>query len=187
MVRALAKFLFFVSGWRLGGKFPADVKKAVMVAAPHTSNWDLVYARAAFYLMGIPVRFTIKKEWIKGPMGWFLKKLGAIAIDRQKFKSADKRGSSVAAMIELFDSREELVVLVTPEGTRKYAEKWKTGFYYVALGAKLPIVLGYLNYKEKVAGIGPAIQPTGDIEIDMEKIKDFYRKIPAKYPDQGVK
>jgi 1-acyl-sn-glycerol-3-phosphate acyltransferase len=68
MIRLLAKFLFFITGWRFEGEFPRDVKKAVMVAAPHTSNWDLLYARAAFYLMRIPVRFTIKKEWIKGPM-----------------------------------------------------------------------------------------------------------------------
>jgi 1-acyl-sn-glycerol-3-phosphate acyltransferase len=90
-------------------------------------------------------------------------------------------------MIDLFNERESLVVLVTPEGTRKYAEKWKTGFYYVALGANVPIVLGYLDYKEKAAGIGPKIQPTGDIDADLEAIKSFYRTKTAKFPEQGIK
>ncbi|MGB5929689.1 MAG: 1-acyl-sn-glycerol-3-phosphate acyltransferase [Cyclobacteriaceae bacterium] len=186
-MRLLAKFIFFVFGWKLEGTVPAEVKKAVMIAAPHTSNWDLLYARSAFYLMRIPVRFTIKKEWIKGPMGWLLTSLGAIAIDRQKFRSTDKRSSSVAAMIDLFNNRDELVVLVTPEGTRKYAEQWKSAFYYVALGAKVPIMLGFLDYKEKKAGIGPRIDPSGDFEADMEKILGFYRTKTAKYPEQGIR
>jgi len=113
-----------------------------MVAAPHTSNWDFVYARAAFFILGIRLRFTIKKELFFFPLGALLKGLGGIAIDRQS------RENMTSKMIELYHQYDELVLLITPEGTRSYAEKWKKGFYYIAQGAKVPIVLGYLDYQK---------------------------------------
>ena len=152
-----------------------------MIAAPHTSNWDFVYARAAFYLMGIPLRFTIKKELYSfSLLGPILRAFGGIAIDRSK------SGGMVGHMIELYEDRDELCILVTPEGTRSKAREWKKGFYHVAEGAGVPISCGFLDYKKKVAGIGPTIHPTGDYEKDLEKIKSFYRGITAKYPEKGV-
>ncbi|WP_345162386.1 lysophospholipid acyltransferase family protein [Nibribacter koreensis] len=179
--RFLAQSIFKLSGWTLKGGMPPGVKKAIMVAAPHTSNWDFIYARAAFYLMGVPVKITIKKEAFFFPMGPILKALGAIPVDRKK------NNNLVAAMVDLFKQRDELVMLVTPEGTRKYQPRWKKGFYYTALGAGVPIVMGYLDYAKKEAGIGPMIQPTGDFDADMEKILNFYRTVTAKYPSQGVR
>jgi|SRR5690554_848000 len=178
----ISRFIFWLSGWEIVGDSPKALKKYVMIAAPHTSNWDLLYARAAYYIMGIRVRYTIKKELFFFPLGILLKAMGGIPIDRKNTK-----GNMVDTMIDLYGKWEELALLVTPEATRSYAPNWKKGFYYVALGAKVPIVCGYLDYEKKYAGIGPTIIPTGDYEADLKKIKDFYRTVTAKYPEQGVR
>lgn len=188
MLKLLSHIFFAFTGWKVSGGYPANLPKSVMIAAPHTSNWDLVYARAAFFIMDVPVRFTVKKEAMRFPLGLLLKWMGAIPIDRQrKNKSLGKKSSVVDAMINLYKEREKLVVLITPEGTRSYVPKWKTGFYHVALGANVPILLGFLDYKKKIAGIGPAVYPTGNVEEDMNKILDFYREVTAKYPENGVR
>lgn len=186
MMKLIAKLLFFITGWKQVGTYPKELKKSVMIAAPHTSNWDFLFARAAFFIMDVPVKVTVKKESFKGPMKLLLNWFGAIPIDRnRKADSLNKKNNLVNAMIELFE-RDELVVLITPEGTRNYAPRWKTGFYHLAVGAKVPIVLGYLDYKDKHAGIGPVIYPSGNIEEDLEIIMDFYRTKVGKYPEKGV-
>ncbi|MDN5204176.1 1-acyl-sn-glycerol-3-phosphate acyltransferase [Fulvivirgaceae bacterium BMA10] len=188
MMKFLSLLIFKLKGWKVVGAFPMDVKKAVMIAAPHTSNWDFLYARCAFYIMGVPLKYTIKKELMKFPLNILLKAMGAIPIDR-KPKQGLKSGktSMVDVMVDLFKERDQLVVLVTPEGTRSYAKRWKTGFYHVANGAGVPMVFGYLDYKKKVAGVGRIMEATGDLDKDMEEIKDFYRGITAKYPENGIK
>jgi 1-acyl-sn-glycerol-3-phosphate acyltransferase len=181
----IAKFLshviFKISGWHVNGRIPAEVKKSIMIAAPHTSNWDFLFARCAFYIMGIDVRYTIKKEAMVGPLGWLLKKMGALPVDRSK------NNSLVQTMIDILEESDKMVILVTPEGTRKYQPRWRKGFYYTAVGANVPIVLGYLDYPKKEAGVGPVFYPTGNVEADIEEIKKFYRTKTAKYPAQGVR
>ncbi|GAB3813999.1 1-acyl-sn-glycerol-3-phosphate acyltransferase [Pontibacter rugosus] len=182
IAKFLSKLIFKVSGWTLKGTLTPENRRCVMIAAPHTSNWDLIYARAAFYLMDAPIRFTIKKEFVDAPIvGPLLKKMGALPIDRSK------NTKMVDAMIKIIrETPGDMCVMVTPEGTRKYQPRWRRGFYHVAEGTNVPIVLGYLDYAKKEAGIGPAIYPTGDMEADIERIKDFYRTKTGKYPDQGV-
>jgi 1-acyl-sn-glycerol-3-phosphate acyltransferase len=122
------------------------------------------------------------------PLNLVLKFFGVIPIDRNKRSDGlTKKSSMVDAMVQLFEEREELVIMITPEGTRRYVPRWKTGFYHVAKKANVPIVLGYLDYKKKHAGIGPVIHPSGDFERDLETIKTFYRSVTGKYPDQGVR
>ena len=179
--RFVANAIFKVSGWKLANGFPNDIKKCVMIAAPHTSNWDFIYARAGFYLMGVDVRFTIKKESMGFPFGPLLSAMGALPVDRSK------NNSLVDTMVRILKESEEMVILITPEGTRKYQPRWRKGFYHTAYGANVPIALGYLDYAKKEAGIGPIFYPTGDVEGDIEKIKDFYRTITPKYPEQGVR
>lgn len=186
MMKLLSRFVFWITGWKVVGGWPKDLKKAVMIAIPHTSNWDLLYARAAFYIMDVPVRFTIKKEVMVGPLGWFIRALGGLSIDRQKVAGKRKQ-TYTEAMVEMLKKREELVIMVTPEGTRSYAKRWKTGFYHIALGADVPIVIGYLDYKMKHAGIGPMIQPNGNLEEQMEQMKEFGRQVTGKYPEQGIR
>jgi 1-acyl-sn-glycerol-3-phosphate acyltransferase len=177
----LAKFLFKISGWRAEGELP-DVPKYVLIAT-HTSNWDLIvgltfwaiishgFFRGKFSWLG-------KKEAFRGPLGAFFNWIGGLPIDRRA------RQNVVEQVTQAFRSREELVMVIAPEGTRKKATHWKTGFYYIAQGAQVPIVFGFIDYQRKVAGIGPAIIPSGDIQADMEIIRDFYSNVHAKYPDR---
>lgn len=181
IAKFLSKVVFKISGWHVNGRIPDEVKKSIMIAAPHTSNWDLFYARCAFYIMGIDVRYTIKKEAMIGPLGWILKKMGALPVDRSK------NNSLVSAMVDILNNSKEMVIMITPEGTRSYQPRWRKGFYHAAMGAHVPIVLGYLDYAKKEAGVGPLFYPTGDAEGDIEKIKAFYRTKTAKYPEKGVR
>lgn len=181
IAKFLSQLIFKVTGWQVKGQIPREVKKSIMIAAPHTSNWDLLYARCAFYIMGVDLRYTIKKEAMVGPLGWLLKHLGALPVDRSK------NNSLVQGMIDILNNSEEMVIMVTPEGTRKYQPRWRKGFYYAAVGAHVPIVLGYLDYAKKEAGVGPIFYPTGDVEADIEEIKKFYRTKTAKYPEKGVR
>lgn len=184
-MKLLSRFVFWVSGWSLNANWPEGLKKAVLIAVPHTSNWDILYARAAFFLMDIPVRFTIKKEVMVGPLGWLLSGLGAIAIDRKRIPGGRKQ-TYTEAMVTMLKERDELVIMVTPEGTRSQVKKWKSGFYHIALGAEVPIVIGYLDYKKKEAGIGTCLFPNGNMNEQIEELKDFARTVTPKYPDKGV-
>jgi len=182
----ISKLIFFFSGWTKdeNENIPPEVQRCVIIASPHTSNWDLIYARSAFYLMGIPLRFTIKKEWLRPPFGWLVKKMGGLGIDRSPKEPGQPRKSMTEAMIELFDEYQTLAMMVTPEGTRSLRTEWKMGFYHVAVGAGVPIALGYLDYKRKHAGVGPIIHPSGDMDADLRKIMAFYRDIAPKHPEK---
>ncbi|GGG29983.1 1-acyl-sn-glycerol-3-phosphate acyltransferase [Pontibacter amylolyticus] len=181
LAKAISKLIFKLAGWKLNGNLAPDQRRCVMVAAPHTSNWDFIFARAAFYMMEAPIRFTIKKEFMRFPFGGLLKAMGALPVDRSK------NTRMVDAMIKIIkETPGDMCVLVTPEGTRKYQPRWRLGFYHVAIGAGVPIVLGYVDYAKKEAGIGPSIYPTGDVEADLEKIKAFYRTKKGKFPENGV-
>ncbi len=184
MGKLIARFIFWITGWKVDENFPKDQKKYVIAAAPHTSNWDFLYAMCAFKIIGINMRFTIKKEWLKFPFKGLMLSMGAIPIDRRPKKEGEERPSMTQVMTDLFEKYDELALLVTPEGTRSPVSKWKTGFYYVALNAGVPIYLGYGDYKRKVAGVGKIIYPTGDFEKDMGEFMDFYMQIGAKHPEK---
>lgn len=162
---------------------PEGITRCVMIAAPHTSNWDFIYAIAAFDMLKIPVRFTIKKEMNKPIIGRFIERMGAIWIDRSPKAGSTTRRSMVEAMVELFKEHRELVVLVTPEGTRSLRTEWKTGFYYVAKEAGVPIALGYLDFKEKIAGVGDFFFPSDNMEADMQRITAFYKTKTPRHPE----
>lgn len=183
MAIMLSRLLFRVFGWTLDDHLRADFRRCVMIAAPHTSNWDFIFARAAFFMMGIRVRFTVKKEWMRFPFNLLFGPLGAIPIDRRPKTPGAERPSMTQAMIQLFADNPELVVLVTPEGTRSLRTHWKTGFYHVAVGAGVPIALGYLDFKNKVAGVGKLVYPSGDMARDLKEIMAFYQHIPPKHPE----
>lgn len=184
LFRIWGRAIMFFSGWKVDQVLKDQCRRCVMVGAPHTSNWDFVFARAAFEVMELPVRFTIKKEWMESKIGWLIKALGGIAIDRSSHEGEKGHISMVDAMVRLFEQNEDLVILVTPEGTRNRSETWKTGFYYVAKNAGVPIALGYMDYKRKVAGIGKVIYPTDDMEKDMKEIMAFYQTVNPCYPEK---
>lgn len=176
------KQIFRLSGWTVDTNLPPEIKKSIIIAAPHTSNWDFWYAMASFTIYRLRIRFTVKREWMRFPFGLLMRPLGGIGIDRRPRTAGAGRKSFVEAMIDLFQQNEELIILITPEGTRSRQEKWKTGFYHVALGAGVPICLGYVDYKNRKAGIGKVIHPT-DFATDMRTIMDFYRNIHPRYPE----
>ncbi len=163
-------------GWRVAGGVP-NVKKAVVVAAPHTSNWDLPFALAVAWALGIRIRWVGKHTLFRFPFGPLMRGLGGVSVDR--------RGShdAVTAISELLRQADHLLLVIPPEGTRDKADRWKTGFYYIALAADVPIVLGFLDYAKKCGGIGHVFRPTGAPEDDMAALRAFYSDIRGKYPE----
>jgi 1-acyl-sn-glycerol-3-phosphate acyltransferase len=184
MVKSFFRLIFSSNRWHISGEIPSEAKNCIMLAAPHTSNWDLIYAIAALDKLGINVRFTIKKEFNRFPFSIILSSMGALWIDR----SATKKDPSLKMtdiMAEFFSSEEApLAMLVTAEGTRSPVTKWKSGFYYTALKAEVPICLSYLDYKKKEAGIGLCFYPSGNIDEDMQIIMNFYKDKTARFPEK---
>ena len=170
-------------GWQIDNHWDLNIDQCVMIAAPHTSNWDALYARLALKALGVNVRITIKDSYMKFPFGPFVRAMGGIGIDRRPKAVGEERPSMVQLMTDLFKTHPKLVMLVTPEGTRSKQEKWKTGFYHVAINAGVPIALAYMDYEKKKTGIGKIIYPTGDYQKDMAEIMEFYGQINPKYPE----
>jgi 1-acyl-sn-glycerol-3-phosphate acyltransferase len=185
LLSIIGKLILKILGWKIEGNIPPDLKKAVIVCGPHTSNWDALYSLSGFVACKLHIRFAIKKEAMFFPLGWFLRGLGAIPIERGRCgKKTESMVDTISAIYKKYDS---LYIAISPEGTRKYAERWKTGFYFIALNANVPIVLCYLDYEKKIAGFGPIIYPSGDIDKDIIIIKNFFKKIKGKYPENGIK
>lgn len=150
------------------------------MAYPHTSNWDFPFTLAVAYYHDVDIRWLGKKQMFNFPFGWFFRALGGIPVDRTK---ATGLVDSVVATIESYD---ELLVVIPPEGTRGQSGRWKSGFYWVAVKANVPIVLSFLDYSRKVGGIGTVFPPSGDLEADFVKIRDFYDGVRGKYPEKQV-
>jgi len=179
----IAAFILRLHGWRHDLNIPKESNRSVMIAAPHTSNWDFYFMMLAFWALKVPVRFTIKNSWTKFPFGLITKPIGAISIDRSPKKPNEPRRSYVDSMIDIFKKYDRIAVAVTPEGTRSLRKEWKMGFYHTAVGAGVPITFGYLDFKKKRAGVGGVVYPTGDIAEDFKVINNFYREINPKHPE----
>lgn len=176
LMRWMSIILLKFSGWKVAGKVP-EQKKFVMIAAPHTTNWDFYYTMLVSFAMGIRVYWMGKHTLFRWPVGIFFKWMGGIPINRSKSSNV------VAQSVEAFNRADELIVIIPPEGTRSKARYWKTGFYHIANGAGVPIALGFMDFRLKMGGIGPVLMPTGDIDEDMKLIKSFYSNVSGKYPD----
>ena len=154
-----------------------------MIAAPHTTNWDGIMVRVAFSILEIPVKIAIKDFWTKFPMGLIVKPLGGLGINRGPKDPNKPRRSQVEQMADFFGEHERMALVIAPEGTRALRQQWKMGFYHAAKLANVPITYGYLDYKNKIAGVGGALYPTDDIAADMKKIMEFYKNITPKHPE----
>jgi 1-acyl-sn-glycerol-3-phosphate acyltransferase len=179
VMRWLALIIFRFTGWKPAGKRPL-ISRYVIIAAPHTSNWDFLYTICLAFILDIRPYILMKAGWFGWPMGPFLRWLGAIPIDRSRSTQV------VARSIQAFRENPQMVLVVPPAGTRRKVMYWKTGFYHIARGANVPIVLGYLDYRRKVGGIGPIVHPTGNMKADMKIIRDFYDDIAGKYPGKSL-
>ncbi|RMF18539.1 MAG: acyltransferase [Deltaproteobacteria bacterium] len=177
MKKLLGKLILLASGWRFEGAVPA-APKFVLIAAPHTSNWDLVLLLALAAVVGVRISWMGKYNMFVGPFGWMLKRFGGIPIYRHQ------RLNMVDQMVERFAESERLVLVVPAEATRGRGEYWKSGFYHIARRAGVPIYTGYLDYRRRRGSFGEPIMPTGDVRADMDKIRAFYADKVAKYPEK---
>jgi len=175
MLSHLSLWILNQLGWTIHADCPA-VDKYVVIAAPHTSNWDFPLGILAAKAINLDIRWMGKHALFRWPWGWFFRALGGIPVYREQ--SLDL----IQQMAELFARSERLVLALAPEGTRRKTDHWKTGFYYIARAANVPIVLGYLDHGHKQVGIGGAFYPGNDIEMDFKEIRRFYKNRRGKIP-----
>ncbi len=162
-------------GWTVVGALPPQAVKSVLIAAPHTSNWDLPYTLMVAFSLRLHIYWIGKASLFRWPFGALMRWLGGIAVDRSK--SNNLVTASAQAILQ---ADGPLQLVVPPEGTRGKTRHWKTGFYFIALEAQVPIILAYLDYQRKVGGLGPVFTPTGQVDDDMAEIKRFYAPIKGR-------
>ena len=167
MLSSIARLLLRLGGWTLVGEHPA-APKAVLIAAPHTSNWDGVWGLIAKVALKLDVRFFGKASLFWFPLSVLLRGMGGIPLDRSR------PGSAVEQAVESFDSRESFYFGMAPEGTRSLKDYWKTGFYRIATRANVPVVLAFFDYEHRRLGIGPTLELTGEPDVDLVAIRAFY-------------
>ena len=178
VLRAMSVSFLRLNGWRVEGRLLPHARKSVFIAAPHTSNWDLPFTLMVAFALRLNIYWMGKAGIFRWPFGPLMRWLGGISVDRNK--SSNLVAASAQAII---DADGPLQLVVPPEGTRGKTRHWKTGFYYIALQAKVPIVLAYMDYERKVSGLGPLFTPSGDIDADMAEIKRFYAPIKGRCAD----
>lgn len=171
-VKELSYWFAKILGWEFKGEIPANVKKGVIILAPHTSMLDFFFGMATYrYLKGIKGSYLAKKELFTGPFKFIFNKTGGIPVDRSKSNNL------VDQVVNYFNEKDSIFLALAPEGTRSYTTKWKSGFYRIAVKAEVPIILGYLDFEKKEAGVGDIIYPSGDYEADAKKMSEFYKNI----------
>lgn len=181
LLKAFSVGFLRLTGWRVEGQLPDEARKSVLIAAPHTSNWDLPYTLMVAFALNLRVQWMGKSGIFRFPFGGLMRWLGGIPVDRSRSTNL------VAASIDsIRNAAGPLQLIVPPEGTRSKTRYWKTGFYHIAVGAGVPIVMAYMDYRRKVSGLGPIFKATGDVERDMAAIKAFYATIVGKNPHQFV-
>jgi 1-acyl-sn-glycerol-3-phosphate acyltransferase len=178
--QALARAVLGILGWRVVGSFP-DLPKYVLVGAPHTTNWDFPFTMLWMFAGGVRFNWIAKASLFENPLGWVFRRLGGIPVWRER------KANFVSQIVQAFEKASRLIIVISPEGTRSKTSYWKTGFYYMALGAKVPIVMGYIDYRLKEIGIGPTLHPSGDIHMDFTHLREFYASKTGLYPNkQGL-
>jgi 1-acyl-sn-glycerol-3-phosphate acyltransferase len=178
MLASFARLLLKLFGWQIIGR-PPDIPKYLIIFAPHTSNWDLLIGYAFAKAVELKPNWLGKHVLFRPPLGWLLRRIGGIPVDRRA------RNNAVEQAIQAFADRDHLALAITPEGTRKKTTHWKSGFYYIAAGAQVPMLLAFLDYRHKAGGFGPLIMPSGNIEADMQVMRDFFGGISGKHPEQA--
>jgi len=176
VARALAALYMRIFNWRIEGAWPAGIEKAVVVAAPHTSNWDMPNMLALSYALGIKPNWLGKKQMFRWPFEGFMRWLGGTPVDRSAPQGMV--GQTAAAIA----AAEGIWLVIPPSGTRSKRPYWKSGFYHIAREAQVPILLSYLDYKRRVGGVGKVLIPSGDIAADMDIVRAFYADVTPRFP-----
>lgn len=175
----LSRLILKLAGWKVQVTVP-NYPKSIICVAPHTSNWDFIIGKLAIASVNRKAGFLMKKAWFFFPLGYIFRAMGGIPVSRGRANNE----SSVENLVKLFNKKEELVLAITPEGTRSLTNKWRSGFLNIALLANVPIQIAVIDFKEKTARINNVFYPTGDIEADLRCIKDFYKNAMGKYPEK---
>lgn len=175
LVRRFVLWLYRRKGWAVEGQAPQALR-CVIVGAPHTSNWDFVFFIGATHEFGIEPSFMGKNSLFRWPLRRFMFDMGGVPVDRSK------RGNYVEELAGEFARREELRLVIAPEGTRGPVPKWRSGFYHIALAANVPIVCAWVDLPGRRGGLGPEIELTGDFDADFKRIASFYRSVMPDHP-----
>ena len=184
MIKFILGGFYKLFGWKVNGKKP-DLKKYVIIVAPHTSNWDFFVGWGARNIIGFRPNFLAKDSLFKIPLvGWFLKNIGGVPVYR---KSKKKSKQLVDQVVDLFNERDEFIMTITPEGTRSYAPRWKTGFYRIAHQAGVPIVKIGFDYATKTVFVDKPYYTTGDMDKEIEEMKDYFKHFTGRNPENGVR
>jgi 1-acyl-sn-glycerol-3-phosphate acyltransferase len=176
-MQRICAFIFKLIGWKIVGSFP-NAKQFLVIVAPHTSNWDLIIGLLGRFTIGLKINFLAKNQVFFFPLGSLLRAVGGMPVDRSK---TTNKVEQVAA---LFEQQNELVLAITPEGTRGPVTRWKEGFYHIAHKAGIPLVMLGFDYATKEIRIGPTLSPSGDINKDFPEFLKFFRTIKGKYPKE---
>ncbi|GAB1405523.1 MAG: 1-acyl-sn-glycerol-3-phosphate acyltransferase [Lentimicrobiaceae bacterium] len=180
MRKTFASLILRLIGWKIVGTLPAGGPRCVVMMAPHTSNLDFFMGWLGYSSVGYTANFLIKKEAFNFFTTPLLRKMGGVAVDRTHSSNI------VHQLTEEFKRRDKFILTITPEGTRRPNKHWKKGFYFIALSANVPIVMGFLDYKKKEGGFGPIFYPSGNYEADFEAIRAFYKTKQGRYPEKFV-
>lgn len=174
----LTKFVFHkLLGWKISGGFSSEIKKAVVIVVPHTSWHDFYVGALTRRIAGVEINYVAKKELFKWPFGWYFKWMGGAPLDRTSGQN------KVEAIAKIFEDKDEFRLALAPEGTRKKVDTWKTGFYYIAVAAEVPIIPVSFDYKSKTVTINTPFYPSGDIETDVPKLRTYYEGVVGKQPE----
>ena len=170
----ISRSLMSLFGWRIEADIP-NLPKFVLVGAPHTSNWDFILTMATQFALSVQISWMAKRSLFRWPFKGIMEWLGGVPIDR-----AAQGGGIVDQTVEVFNNRDKFVIAIMPEATRSKAHQWKTGFYHIAEGAKVPLVMVRFDYGRKVMGVGPTLEPSGDMTADIAQIQSIYSGIEGK-------
>jgi 1-acyl-sn-glycerol-3-phosphate acyltransferase len=169
-LKGFSGFCLKLFGWQLTGNLPVEASRCVMIMAPHTSNWDFVIGRLSMSVYGMKTIIFMKKELFFFPLGFLLKKLSCMPIDRKKV------GNLIDYIASKYVGQKEFTVFITPEGTRGEVSSWKTGFHRIAVNADVPIVCSFMDFEKKLGGFLGVYYPTGDYNKDLKEIQALYKK-----------
>lgn len=176
MLHWIGKIALRITGWRLTGTAPPD-PKFVAVCGPHTSNWDLPVFMMLAFAVNIRGKWLAKHTLFRWPLGWLFRRLGGIAVDRRAAHNV------VHQVVNEFNRHKAMVLGIAPEGTRRFTDHWKSGFYQIALAANVPILLGYADFARKEGGVADIFLPSGDLEADLQRIRQAFEKVTPKRPE----
>lgn len=178
LTRFLAKFILKIMRWKTT-TIPLNFSKFVLIGAHHTSNWDFVIGYLVMSAIGLKLKWVGKHTLFRWPFGQFMRWLGGIPVNRTLSTNF------IEQVVHYFHQYKQFVIAMAPEGTRRHTAYWRSGFYYIALQAQVPIVMGFLDYQKKVGGLGALFIPSGDKEADLQIIRDFFKNVHPKYPEKA--